>query len=97
MKEINIPGRLLRDIVTFAKKNDISKITLFGSRARGTHFEKSDVDIAVEGGNFDSFYQDIQSKAHSLLEFDIVKYDDTTSDELKEEIIKDGVVIYEKN
>ena len=97
MKEINIPGRLLRDIVTFAKKNDISKITLFGSRARGTHFEKSDIDIAVEGGDFDAFYFDVQNKAHSLLEFDIVRYDETTSEELREEIEKDGVVIYEEN
>lgn len=69
---------------------------LFGSRARGTHRERSDIDIAVYGGNFDSFYWDIKENVHSLLIFDIVEADGDISEELREEIVKDGVVIYEK-
>lgn len=37
-----------------------------------------------------------KGKTHSLLMFDIVQADVSISDELKEEIEKDGVVIYEK-
>ena len=92
----NLPDRILREIVSFAKEHSITKIILFGSRARGTNTERSDIDIAVYGGDFDEFYWDIKENVHSLLMFDIVQADVSISDELKEEIEKDGVVIYEK-
>ena len=91
----NLPDRILREIVYFAKEHSITKIILFGSRARYEH-GRSDIDIAVYGGDFDGFYWDIKEKTHSLLMFDIVQADVSISDELKEEIEKDGVVIYEK-
>lgn len=92
----NLPERVFREITMFAKKHSIQKVILFGSRARGTHRERSDIDIAVYGGNFDSFYWDIKENVHSLLIFDIVEADGDISEELREEIMKDGVVIYEK-
>ena len=79
-----------------SKKYAITKIILFGSRARGTHTERSDIDIAVYGGDFEHFYWDVKEKTHSLLMFDIVQADVAISDELKQEIEKDGVTIYEK-
>ena len=93
----NLPDRIVRELCSFAKKNSIKKIVLFGSRARGTNTERSDIDIAVYGGNFDDFYWDVKEKTHSLLMFDIVQADVPISCELKEEIEKDGVVIYEKD
>lgn len=92
----NLPDRILNDISLFAKNNKIEKIILFGSRAKGTHTERSDIDIAVIGGDFNSFYWDIKEKTHSLLSFDVVDFDLGVSDELKYEIEKNGVVIYEK-
>ena len=92
----NLPDRILRELSTFAKKYAITKIILFGSRARGTHTERSDIDIAVYGGDFEHFYWDVKEKTHSLLMFDIVQADAAISDELKQEIEKDGVTIYEK-
>ncbi len=92
----NLPDRILRELSTFAKKYAITKIILFGSRARGTHTERSDIDIAVYGGDFEHFYWDVKEKPHSLLMFDIVQADVAISDELKQEIEKDGVTIYEK-
>lgn len=92
----NLPERVLRDITTLARKHGIGKIILFGSRARGTHTERSDVDIAVYGGDFDSFYWDIKERVHSLLTFDIIDGNKNISMELKREIEKDGVVLYEK-
>lgn len=92
----NLPERVIREITLFARKYSIQKIILFGSRARGTNTERSDIDIAVYGGDFDSFYWDIKEKVHSLLTFDIVEVDAGISEELKKEIDKDGVVIYEK-
>ena len=92
----NLPDRVLRELSSFAKESSVIKIILFGSRARGTNTERSDIDIAVYGGDFDNFYWDVKEKIHSLLMFDIVQADGSISDELKQEIEKDGVVIYEK-
>lgn len=92
----SLPDRIVREIFSFAQKYSIKKIILFGSRARGMNTERSDIDIAVYGGDFDSFYWDVKEKTHSLLMFDIVQADAPISAELKEEIEKDGVVIYEK-
>mgnify|MGYP002771816553 FL=1 len=92
----NLPDRVLRDITRFAKIHSITKVILFGSRARGTNTERSDIDIAVYGGDFNSFYWDIKENVHSLLMFDVVEVDAGISEELEEEIRRDGVVIYEK-
>ena len=92
----DLPDRIVRELCSFAQKYSITKIVLFGSRARGTNTERSDIDIAVYGGNFDDFYWDVKEKTHSLLMFDIVQADAPISDELKEEIEKYGGVIYEK-
>ena len=78
----NLPERVIRDISTFAKKHSVEKVILFGSRARGTNTERSDIDI--------------KEKVHSLLMFDVVEIDAGISEELRKEIKKDGVVIYEK-
>ena len=92
----NLPDRVLRELSSFARKYSINKIVLFGSRARGTNTERSDIDIAVYGGDFDSFYWAVKEKTNSLLMFDIIQADSSVSDDFKKEIQKDGVVIYEK-
>ena len=48
------------------------------------------------GGDFDSFYWNIKEKAHSLLMFDMVNVDEGISSALREEIERDGIVLYEK-
>ena len=91
-----VPDRVLRELAAIALKSGTDKVILFGSRARGTHTERSDIDIAVCGGDFDAFYWGVKETVHSLLTFDIVNYSAGVSDELKEEIEKDGVIVYEK-
>ena len=92
----NLPDRVIKEITAFAKENSIIKIVLFGSRARGDHTERSDVDLAVYGGDFDSFYWNIKENIHSLLSFDVVDMNSRVTEELKKQIERDGVVIYEK-
>ena len=48
----NIPDRVMRDIITFSKEYNIQKVVLFGSRARGTHTDRSDVDEETEGDDW---------------------------------------------
>lgn len=94
--KIDIPDVVLKDIAAFAENNSVEKVVLFGSRARGTNTERSDVDLAVYGGDFDSFYWNITVNVNSLLSFDVINADKNISDELKKEIARDGIVIYEK-
>ena len=74
----------------------LRNIVLFGSRAKGNNTERSDIDMAVYGGDFDGFYWNIKEKINSLLMFDIIQADSAISDDLKHEIEKDGVIISEK-
>lgn len=93
----DLPDRVLRDIIKYAKINGIKKVILFGSRARGTNGERSDIDIAVSGGDTAKFSLEIDEKAHTLLMFDVVDLDGYVSEELKKEIERDGIVIYEED
>ncbi|MCM1133190.1 MAG: nucleotidyltransferase domain-containing protein [Ruminococcus flavefaciens] len=92
----NLPERVERDIIKIARKNGVKKVILFGSRARCTNSERSDIDLAVSGGNTLDFYYDIKEKTHTLLMFDIVELDRGISDELQTEINRDGVILYEE-
>ena len=85
-------------IVEFAKEFHVEKVILFGSRARGTNNEKSDIDIAVYGCNdFEKLKDKIDEELWSLLNVDIINMNSKyVSDELIKEIEKDGVVLYEK-
>ena len=94
--DCNIPARVLRDICAYARAHSVERVLLFGSRARGTNGERSDIDIAVYGGDFASFYEDVKEKSHSLLMFDVIDGNGKMSEELRAEIAREGIVIYEK-
>lgn len=74
----------------------IQKIILFGSRARGDYKRTSDIDIAVYGIDTERFAIEIEDKAPTLLEFDVVDMTKPVQADLKTSIEKEGVVIYEK-
>ena len=46
----NLSPRVEHDIQKFAKKDGIEKVILFGSRAKQTNRERSDIDIAFSSG-----------------------------------------------
>lgn len=93
---MNLPKNAECGIIELAKKHDINKIVLFGSRARGDNRERSDIDIAVSGGNVIEFMLDIEEEVDTLLMFDVVNLDKYVQPELIAEIERDGVIIYEK-
>ena len=93
----NLPKRIEDELAFMAEKYNISKILLFGSRARGDNTAKSDVDIAVYGcEDFARFSLGVEDEVWTLLKFDIVDMDGDVSEKLRDEIQRDGVVIYEK-
>ncbi len=92
----NLPDRVWQDIVKLAKKYAIEKVILFGSRARGDNRERSDIDLAVSGGNITEFALAVEEDVWTLLMFDVVNLDGLVSKELLAEIAKEGILLYEK-
>lgn len=87
---------VINELIDLAKKYNIQKLILFGSRARGTFYKKSDIDIAVSGGDKTSFSFDVNENVSTLLEFDIIDLDKNIQKKLRASIEKEGIVIYEK-
>ncbi len=92
----NLPENVTSGITELAKKYGINRVILFGSRARGDNRDRSDIDLAVSGGNITEFALDAEDYIDTLLMFDIVNLDKYVSPELLAEIERDGVVLYEK-
>ena len=91
-----IKTRVIEEICRLAEKNKVQKVILFGSRARGDFRERSDIDIAFYGGNGDLFCIEVDEETSTLLQYDIVNMNKTIQKELKDSIIREGMVIYEK-
>lgn len=87
---------ILEGIIVLAKQYDIQKVILFGSRARGDNWERSDIDLAVYGGDVTRFSLDVDEVIPTLLMFDVVDLDEPVQPELRAAIQREGVVIYEK-
>lgn len=84
-------------IVEFAQQAGARRVVLFGSRARGTNQPRSDIDLAIEGcPDFPALEERLQEELWSLLRLDVVNLDDPISTELREEIARDGKVLYEE-
>ena len=94
----NLPERAAADIRRLAKKHGVEKVVLFGSRARGTHGPKSDIDLAVYGGrdNIAAFAGAVEDEAWTLLPFDLIDMNAPLSGEFAAGIEREGVVLYEK-
>lgn len=77
----------------------VESVVLFGSRARGDHRERSDIDLAVlcpDASSRDWFAMtDIVDEARTLLKIDLVRYD-RMEQEFRDEIDLEGVVLYER-
>lgn len=77
----------------------VEEIWLFGSRARGDHQERSDIDLAIICPNATdsdwSKIMDIIEDADTLLKIDCVRFD-KVGDDLSENILNCKKVLYEK-
>lgn len=69
---------------------------MFGSRARGDFKDRSDIDLAVTGGDVIAFSFAVDEETPTLLMFDVVNLDGNVQQELLDSIGKESVVLYEK-
>lgn len=98
---MNLDHMIKDKIIELSQKHQLSKVVLFGSRAKGTNSTVSDIDLAVWGVKTPAQYLDykasIEEDIPTLLMFDIVDMESyMVSDTLREEIRKDGITLYEK-
>lgn len=94
-KNVNLPPAVLTELQNLSRDYQVEKLILFGSRARGDHLPKSDIDLAVSGcSNFRDFAYDVDNTTSTLLEFDIINLDEPVSQSLLEQIRRDGVELY---
>ena len=94
--DTGIKKQVLDEILMAAEKNNIEKVILFGSRARGDYRKTSDIDLEVSGGRIAHFQADIEEEVSTLLSFDIVNMDGSVQEELVDSIKREGKVLYEK-
>ena len=95
---MNLPEKVKDKIIELARKCGVKKVILFGSRARGDNWERSDIDLAISGGDRVRFTLDVDESdiVPTLLMFDVVDLDELCNEDLLESIKRDGVVLYEE-
>lgn len=96
MQETGIKPAVIQEICALARKYDIDKVILFGSRARGDHRRASDIDLAVCGGNISRFALDVEEETSTPLKYDVIDLGGTLQKELREAIETEGRILYEK-
>lgn len=94
--DTGIKDSVIEEIIELAKKYEIEKVILFGSRARGDYHRTSDIDIAVFGGNTARFALDVEEETSTLLMYDIVDLNSGITEELRDSIKREGKLLYEK-
>lgn len=94
--EMGLTSELLRSIVGLAREHRLRSLVLFGSRARGDFACKSDIDLAVSGGDFARFCLDVEDEVPTLLGFDFVNLDEAIAPALRKAIEEEGRVLYEE-
>lgn len=87
-------------IKLFSSINNIDKVILYGSRAKGNYSNSSDIDITLKGSNLNlTLLNKLSLQIDDLLlpyTFDLSIYDHLNNKELVEHIDRIGRVIYEK-
>ena len=79
------------------KKADVDELILYGSRAKGTHMQRSDIDIAIKGRHIDiDMLHDALHAVDTLLKIELVDIENCKNELLKKEVEKDGIVLYSK-
>jgi len=91
-----LPDNLAPQLANLARNLSASKLVLFGSRARGDHHERSDIDLAVYGmpvKNRSIFWMEAE-ELPTLLKLDIVHVSPDMNPDFLRNIEKDGVTLY---
>lgn len=87
--------QVINEVVQVCKKYSAKQVILFGSRAKGTALERSDIDIAVAGvHDFEYLLEEVEEIA-TLYSIDLVDLDTCDNQLLLEDIEQYGCKIFE--
>ena len=91
---------IIREIADeLSQVSTVEAVMLFGSRARGDHWERSDIDLAVVCPNAsrEEWHKmiDVVDDARTLFKIDLVRFDDAP-ESMKKEILSEGIPLYER-
>lgn len=79
-----------------AERFGVKRVYLFGSLAKGLFFKGSDIDLAIEGMDFEDYLKAIaEYRFIKGIHIDLLNLDFCRAN-FKDEILKDGKVLYEK-
>ena len=82
------------------KMSFIDEIWLYGSRARDSHQERSDIDLAIicPKASKDDWIEILKviEEKDTLLQVDAVRYDEIKDIQFKKRIEKEKIVLYKK-
>ena len=98
-KEFDINPIYLKILLEiFENTPSLDQVMLFGSRARGDHKLKSDIDLAINTNNINAlkFIKSQVEESNILLKVDVVDINYVKSTKLVENINNDGVVFWER-
>jgi predicted nucleotidyltransferase len=78
----------------------VERVWLFGSRARGDHFERSDIDLAIDApaidrGEWAALHLDLEEEADTLLLVECVLMDDLP-ESFRHRVHREGRLLYER-
>lgn len=96
MEQTGIHPAVIEAIRLSAQRWGLRAVTLFGSRARGEQRPKSDINLALSGGDQVRFALDVEENAPTLLSFDFVDLDGSVQQELRETVAREGRLSYEE-
>lgn len=100
MNKFGLPQRTIDDLLNyFSSRVDVDKVVIYGSRAKGTFHNGSDIDFAVWSDNPDASFK-IAAELDELptpYKFDVVNYEFLSHDGMKNSIDQDGVLFYQKS
>lgn len=72
----------------------IQRVLLFGSRARGDHTPRSDIDLALEGRSIPLHVNTRLRESAGLYKLDIVHLETLDNPELEKEVLQEGIVLF---
>ncbi len=94
METFGMKPSVVESIRHYAQLHGLDSVILFGSRANGSQRPKSDIDLALSGGDQTLFILDVEEFAPTLLAFDYVNLDGPVQQKLRERIAREGKVLY---
>ncbi len=97
----NLPEKLHNQLIRLLSAQlEVEKVILFGSRARGDAEERSDIDLAIVAPTasprqwLDLTF--LLEETDTLLPIDLVRWEEVPQ-MLKERILAEGEILYERN